>query len=48
MVADAGLRLEPGWIVLAGGATAAVPLTAGSSYRVSVESLGRVGFTVTE
>ncbi len=48
MVADAGLRLEPGWIVLAGGATAAVPLTAGSSYRVSVESLGRVGFTVTD
>lgn len=48
MVADAGLQLEPGWIVLAGGATAAVPLVAGSSYRVAVESLGRVGFTVTE
>ena len=47
MVAEAGLQLEPGWIVLAGGATAAVPLDAGSSYRVSVESLGRVGFTVT-
>ena len=48
MVDEAGLCLEPGWIVLAGGATAAVPLTAGSSYRVSVESLGRVGFTVTD
>ncbi|MDJ0768485.1 MAG: fumarylacetoacetate hydrolase family protein [Ilumatobacter sp.] len=48
MVAEAGLQLEPGWIVLAGGATAAVPLVAGSSYRVTVESLGRVGFTVTE
>jgi 2-oxo-3-hexenedioate decarboxylase len=48
MVAEAGLRLEPGWIVLAGGATAAVPLVAGSSYRVAVESLGNVGFSVTE
>lgn len=48
LVDHAGLRLEPGWIVLAGGATAAVPLAAGSSYRVSVESLGRVGFTVTD
>ncbi len=48
MVDEAGLRLEPGWIVLAGGATAAVSLTAGSSYRISVESLGRVGFTVTD
>ncbi len=43
----AGLRLEPGWIVLAGAATAAVPLAPGCSYRVSVESLGRVGFNVT-
>ena len=48
MVAEAGLQLEPGWIVLAGGATAAVPLAAGSSYRVAVESLGRIGFTVTD
>ncbi len=48
MVGEAGMRLEPGWIVLAGGATAAVPLAAGSSYRVTVESLGRVGFTVIE
>ncbi|MFW2381366.1 MAG: 2-keto-4-pentenoate hydratase [Acidimicrobiales bacterium] len=48
MVAEAGLSLEPGWIVLAGGATAAVPLAAGSSYRVSVEALGRVGFAVTD
>lgn len=46
MVADAGMRLEPGWIVLAGGATAAVPLAAGSSYRVEVATLGRVGFSV--
>jgi 2-oxo-3-hexenedioate decarboxylase len=46
MVADAGMRLEPGWIVLAGGATAAVPLTVGSSYRIDVATLGRVGFSV--
>ncbi len=46
MVGEAGLCLEPGWIVLAGGATAAIPLVAGSSYRVAVETLGRVGFTV--
>lgn len=46
MVAEAGLRLEAGWIVLAGGATAAVPLAAGSSYRVDVATLGRVGFSV--
>lgn len=46
MVADAGMRLEPGWIVLAGGATAAVPLAAGASYRIDVATLGRVGFSV--
>lgn len=46
MVATAGLELEAGWIVLAGGATAAVPLRAGSSYRVVVERLGTVGFAV--
>lgn len=46
MVAAAGMELQPGWIVLAGGATAAVPLQAGSSYRVVVEHLGTAGFTV--
>lgn len=46
MVAEAGMRLEPGWIVLAGGATAAVPLRAGASYRIDVATLGRVGFSV--
>jgi 2-oxo-3-hexenedioate decarboxylase len=48
MVAEAGMQLEPGWIVLAGGATAAVPLAAGSSYRIIVEHLGAVQFRVTE
>ncbi len=47
MVAESGLRLEPGWIVLAGGATAAVPLQTGHSYRVDVAHLGRVAFNVT-
>lgn len=46
MVAHANMQLEPGWIVLAGGATAAVPLEAGSSYRVLVEHLGTVSFRV--
>lgn len=47
MVTAAGLTLEAGWIVLAGGATAAVALQPGHSYRVTVERLGAVGFTVT-
>ena len=46
MVAEAGLRLEPGWIVLAGGATAAIPLHEGDSIRVIVERLGSVQFNV--
>jgi 2-oxo-3-hexenedioate decarboxylase len=46
MVGEAGMQLEAGWIVLAGGATAAVPLEAGCSYRVVVEQLGAVGFRV--
>ncbi len=48
MVGEAGLTLQEGWIVLAGGATAAIPLQAGSTYRVVVESLGSVGFSVTD
>lgn len=46
MVAEAGLTLQPGWIVLAGGATAALPLTVGDSIRVVVEALGNVAFRV--
>ncbi len=48
MVADAGLTLQPGWIVLAGGATAALPLTVGDSIRVVVEDLGHVQFRVAD
>lgn len=46
MVAGAGMSLEPGWIVLAGGATAAVPLRVGDSLRVVVERLGTVHLSV--
>ena len=36
-----------GWIVLAGGATAAHPLSAGMVVRSETQNLGRVGFRVT-
>lgn len=48
MIAEAGLTLQPGWIVLAGGATAALPLTVGDSIRVVVEDLGVVQFHVAD
>ncbi|TDD38863.1 4-oxalocrotonate decarboxylase [Actinomadura sp. KC06] len=41
----AGLRLEPGWIVLAGAATAAVPLPKGAHVRVTGAGLGSVEVT---
>lgn len=46
MVARAGERLEAGSIVLAGGATAAHPLGAGTSVRGVFQGLGTVGFNV--
>ncbi len=46
MAAAAGFELQPGWIVMLGGATAAVPLAAGSTYRITVESLGEVSVRV--
>lgn len=42
MLAGRGLALPSGSIVLAGAATAAVPLTAGSRVRTSVQDLGSV------
>ena len=48
IVGEAGLRLLPGWIVLAGGATAAVALESGSSYKNVVENIGAVGFSVVD
>lgn len=47
MVARWGETLQPGWIVLAGGATAAHPLSAGMVVRSETQNLGRVGFRVT-
>jgi 2-oxo-3-hexenedioate decarboxylase len=47
MVAEHGERLEAGWIVMAGGATEAVALAAGTSVRNTVEKLGSVSFSVT-
>lgn len=46
MVAEHGERLEAGWIIMAGGATEAVALTAGVSVRNTVEKLGSVSFSV--
>jgi 2-oxo-3-hexenedioate decarboxylase len=40
LAAESGLTLESGWLVLAGGATAALPLVAGARVSVAVESLG--------
>jgi 2-oxo-3-hexenedioate decarboxylase len=42
----AGETLQPGWIVMAGAATAAEPLRPGIAVRVVVERLGSAGFTV--
>ncbi len=46
MVAAAGEELKPGDIVLAGGATAAIPMEAGQSVLLEVESLGQIGFNI--
>ena len=43
---DAGKRLEAGWIVMAGGATAAEALSPGIYVRNMVQELGFVGFSV--
>ncbi|WP_334180616.1 fumarylacetoacetate hydrolase family protein [Pseudoxanthomonas sp.] len=48
VVAEAGETLQPGDIVLAGGATAASALHAGIHVSLEVESLGRCGFHVEE
>ncbi|MFE6738235.1 2-keto-4-pentenoate hydratase [Streptomyces tubercidicus] len=42
----AGLPLQAGWVVLAGGATAAVPLRPGTLVRTVVESLGSASVAV--
>ena len=46
MVAASGESLNPGDIVLAGAATAAVPLSAGQSIRLEVQNMGAVALNV--
>lgn len=47
LAAETGDRLEPGFVILAGSATAAEALRPGVSVRLAVEQLGCVGFRVT-
>ena len=47
LTAESGERLEAGWIVMAGGATAAEALRPGINVRNTVEGLGSVAFNVT-
>ncbi|MDL4777322.1 MULTISPECIES: 2-keto-4-pentenoate hydratase [Thermomonosporaceae] len=42
---DAGIALEPGWVVLAGAATAAVPLPKDAHVRVTAAGLGAAEVT---
>jgi len=44
LAGEAGLELKPGWIIMAGGATAAEALTPGTSITLDVEHLGKVNF----
>jgi 2-oxo-3-hexenedioate decarboxylase len=44
---EAGEPLQAGWIVMAGGATAAEALAPGNSVRNVVQELGFTGFSVT-
>jgi len=46
--AEAGEPLQPGWIVMLGGASHAETLAAGAWVECEVQNLGRCGFTVTE
>ncbi len=46
LAAEAGERLEPGAIVLAGAATEAVPLRPGVHVRTTISGLGAVAFSV--
>ncbi len=43
---EAGETLKPGWIVMAGGATAAEALSAGQYVELEMENMGRVAFGV--
>jgi 2-oxo-3-hexenedioate decarboxylase len=41
LAGESGLTLKPGWLIMAGGATAARPLQVNTRITVDVESLGR-------
>jgi 2-oxo-3-hexenedioate decarboxylase len=43
---EAGEPLKAGWVVMAGGATAAEPLVAGAHVEMEMQRLGRVAFSV--
>ncbi|MEX1147667.1 MAG: fumarylacetoacetate hydrolase family protein [Sphingomonadales bacterium] len=43
---EAGVELKAGWIIMAGGATAAEALRPGVSVSLDVQNLGRAGFKV--
>jgi 2-oxo-3-hexenedioate decarboxylase len=47
LAAAAGVSLRPGWVVLAGAATAAIPLPAAAHVRTSVTGLGQVSLSTT-
>ncbi|MCP2254512.1 2-oxo-3-hexenedioate decarboxylase [Prauserella aidingensis] len=46
LAADSGLRLRAGWVLLAGAATAAEPVHAGTRVRAVVDTLGAVSVAV--
>ena len=46
--AEANEPLQPGWVVMAGGATAAEALAPGTWVECEIQDLGRVGFSVAE
>jgi len=48
LAGDSGITLEAGWVVMAGGATAAQPLTPDTQVWADVESLGRAEVNVLE
>lgn len=45
---EAGEPLQPGWIVMAGGATAAEAIEPGTHVELEMEQMGRVAFSMTE
>jgi 2-oxo-3-hexenedioate decarboxylase len=46
LITTVGLSIEPGWVVLAGAATAAEPLALGMHVRACVERIGSASFSV--